>query len=263
MQTNIIYNEDCIIGMKNRLDDNSIDLIISSPPYNIGIDYSNYKDNLPWEEYKNWSVDWLSECYRVLKPDGRIAINILVEINGKENGGRLFFSSEFWQLMKDVGFNWAGYVRLEEKQAQRVKYTAWGSWMSASMPYLYCAEECVILAYKQEWKKQNNGISTIEKRDFIKNVAGIWKYEAEKKGLTKANFSLDIPITAINMLSYKNDIIFDPFMGSATTALACLKTDRQYIGFEISPSYCKIGEERLKNYNNIINARNKMSEIIS
>ena len=74
LELNKVHNMDCVEGLK-QLDDNSIDLIVTSPPYNVGIDYDTWKDKMPWEDYLAWCKKWLSECFRVLKDDGRICIN--------------------------------------------------------------------------------------------------------------------------------------------------------------------------------------------
>ena len=79
MELNKIYNEDCLLGLK-KIDDNSVDLILTSPPYNIGIDYDTYDDNRPWDEYYAWCEEWLKECFRVLKHDGRIVINHYISL---------------------------------------------------------------------------------------------------------------------------------------------------------------------------------------
>ena len=84
------------------------------------------------------------------------------------------------------------------------------------------------------------------KDDFIKLTRGIWDIKTETRGLTKANFSLDLPTKAINLLSYENDVVLDPFMGSGTTALAAKRLNRHYIGFEVSADYCTIAENRIK-----------------
>ena len=241
---NKIHNEDCLTTM-SKMEDELIDLIITSPPYNCGIDYDVYKDNIEYSAYLNFTKGWLLEVFRILKNTGRIALNIPYEVNLHERGDRIFLVSDYWQIMKGIGFKWAGLIDLAEIQPQRVKYTAWGSYLSASAPYIYNPKECLIIAYKNNWGK-GKGESSLTKNEFIEYVSGSWKYRAEMKGLTKANFSLDIPIKAIKILSFKNDIIYDPFMGSGTTALACTKENRKFIGSEISEEYCKIAEKRLK-----------------
>ncbi len=238
MEINKIICGDCLEVMKDIVF-NSIDLVVTSPPYNCGIKYDVYNDNLEYSEYLKFTKRWLSQVFRLLKDTGRIALNIPYEVNLHERGGRIFLASDYWQLMKDIGFKWAGLIDLIETQAQRVKYTAWGSYLSASAPYIYNPKECLIIAYKNNWKK-GKGESSLTKEEFIEYVSGMWKYRAETKGLTKANFSLDIPLKAIKILSFVNDIVLDPFVGSGTTIKACKMLKRKYIGIEISKRYCQI-----------------------
>ena len=269
---NKIHNIDCVEGMK-LLPESCIDLVVTSCPYNVGIQYDTHKDDEPMDQYFNWCRTWLSEIYRTLKDDGRIALNIPYEVNVRERGGRVFIASEFWQIMKEIGFGFFGIVDLEEDSPHRSKTTAWGSWLSPSAPYIYNPKECVILAYKKEYKKIEKGVSSWDyteelvevegkngepstmknkkiysqedKKEFMELVFGQWKYFADTKSLTKATFSLDIPIKAIKILSYKNDLVLDCFSGSGTTAMAAKKLGRNYIGFELSPNYTEISRIRL------------------
>jgi len=223
------------------------------------------------DEYFKWTKEWLSEVYRTLKPDGRIALNVPIEINIKERGGRYFMSAEIWAIMKEVGFKFFGMVDLEEDTPHRVKHTAWGSWMSASGPYLYNPKECVILAYKDspikltkgvsEWAyqieeytakdgkaKQKRNYTEEDKKEFMDLVFARWHYTADKKTLTKATFSLDIPLKAIKILTYRDDIVMDPFSGSGTSLLGAEMLNRKWIGFELSPKYVEIANKRIKEY---------------
>ena len=256
---NKIINGDCVKVM-NSMPEKSIDQLITSPPYNCNISYDLYNDGLTMEQYWEWTEKWLTEAYRVLKDDGRIALNIPYEINVQDRGGRVFMVGEFWMLMKKVGFNFFGVVDLEEQSPHRSKTTAWGSWMSSSSPYIYNPKECVILAYKKFHKKQTKGqaqwlgtpviqddgknkitYTDEDKKEFMELVYGQWNYFADTKTLTKATFSMDIPTKAIKILTYKNDIVLDPFCGSATTVVAAEILDRRWIGIELSENYTRIG----------------------
>ncbi len=266
--TGKIFQGDCRQVM-SEFPINSIDLIVTSPPYGVAIKYDVHDDDMEFEEYLKFTKEWLTEAYQILKDDGRIAINIPYEINRQTKGGRIFFCSEVYQVMKRIGFKFFGIVDLEEDSPHRSKTTAWGSWMSPSSPYIYNPKECIILAYKNkhiktvkgepQWKgtpteiENEDGTTRTKvvydeenKKEFMELVFGQWKYFADTRPLTKATFSMDIPTKAIKILSYKNDVILDPFMGSGTSAVAAETLGRRWVGIELSPNYAEVARERIK-----------------
>jgi site-specific DNA-methyltransferase (adenine-specific) len=247
LEVNKIYNEDCRDGL-SKLEENSIDLVITSPPYNVQVPYNAWKDSMPVEEYLDFTRVWLGLVYRALKPDGRIALNIPYESNYNYlEWGRCFLVAEYWHIMKSIGYKFAGVVDLKEEHPQH--HSPRGSWMSPSAPYIYNPKECVVIAYKEQWKKNKQSdkyfVGEDGRREYLSLLYGQWPYKAETKKYTQANFSLDIPTAALKMLSWSDDLVVDPFMGSGTTAVACKMLKRNYIGFEISPEYVAISEERL------------------
>lgn len=239
-----LVNEDCLTYLK-KMNENSVDLVVTSPPYNCGIDYDSYNDNKSFDEYIEWCESWIKELYRVVKEDGRIAINVLVEQGIENNSKRISPMRVFSDIIEKSGFTIMGMPMWTDPH--RVKFTAWGSYKSASSPYVYNPYEVVIIAYKKFKKKQLSGENTISKEDFIKGCSGVWEIKTETKPLTKANFSVDLPKLVIELLSYKNDLVLDPFSGSGTTGVACHITGRNYIGIEISKNYHEIAERRLNN----------------
>lgn len=264
-----IVNGDCREVMKS-MEEGSVDLIVTSPPYGVGIEYDVHDDDMLIEEYLEFTEEWMSDAYRVLKDDGRIAINIPYEINRQDKGGRVFMVSEVWQIMKKIGYKFFGVVDLEEESPHRSRTTAWGSWMSPSAPYIYNPKECVVLAYKKthvkkvkgqpEWKGELTQVPDPKnpalfknkmvyhdehKREFIDLVFGQWKYFADTKSMTKATFSMDIPTKAIKILTYKNDVVLDPFAGSGTSLVAAETLDRRWIGIELSPNYAEVARKRV------------------
>ena len=274
-----VINGDCIEVMA-KMPESSVDLIVTSPPYGVGIAYDSFNDDIEFEQYKLFSASWLREAYRVLKDDGRIALNIPYEINRQDKGGRILMVSELWQVMKSIGYKFYGIVDLEEDSPHRSKTTAWGSWMSPSAPYIYNPKECVLLAYKKthikkikgepEWVgevmdiEQEDGTTKKKtvyqdehKKEFMELVYGQWDYFADTKQMTKATFSMDIPMKAIKILTYRNDVVLDPFTGSGTSVCAAEISGRRWIGIELSENYCKVAKERVQHFVD----RNKQTEI--
>jgi site-specific DNA-methyltransferase (adenine-specific) len=276
---NTIINGDSVEVMK-EIPNSVIDLIVTSPKYNVGIDYDSCDDRMSMKDYWEWTEQWLTESFKLLKDDGRIAINIPYEVNVQDRGGRVLFMAEFWGVMKKVGFQFYGLVDLDENSPHRSKTTAWGSWMSPSSPYIYNPKECVVLAYKKERIKKTKGkpewvgeITDVEqedgtvkkkvvykdedKKEFMDLVYGQWSYFADTKQQTKATFSMDIPTKAIKILTYKNDVVLDPFAGSGTSLVAAETLGRRWIGIELSENYTKIGKERVQHFVD----KNKQTEL--
>ena len=265
-----VINGDCIEVMA-KMPESSVDLIVTSPPYGVGIAYDSFNDDIEFEQYKLFSASWMREAYRVLKDDGRIALNVPYEINRQDKGGRILMVSELWQVMKSIGYKFYGIVDLEEDSPHRSKTTAWGSWMSPSSPYIYNPKECVLLAYKKthikkikgepEWVgevmdiEQEDGTTKKKtvyqdehKKEFMELVYGQWDYFADTKQMTKATFSMDIPMKAIKILTYRNDIVLDPFTGSGTSICAAEIGGRRWIGIELSENYSKVAKDRVQHF---------------
>ena len=265
-----VINGNCIEVMEG-MTEGSVDLIVTSPPYGVGIDYDTHDDDVEFEEYKVFTKEWLTQAFRVIKDDGRIAVNIPYEINRQKKGGRIFMVAEVWKIMQEIGFGFFGVVDLEENSPHRSKTTAWGSWMSPSSPYIYNPKECIILAYKKnhikkvkgtpEWvgvetmienedgtKRKKMVYTEDQKKDFMELVFGQWDYFADTKSLTKATFSMDIPTKAIKILTYKNDIVLDPFAGSGTSLVAAEVLDRNWIGIELSENYTEVARKRVQSF---------------
>jgi site-specific DNA-methyltransferase (adenine-specific) len=281
LETNKIINGDCVKVMAS-LPESCVDLIVTSPPYNVGIDYDTHNDRQSMEDYWQFTKDWLSESYRILKDDGRIAVNIPYEVNVQDRGGRILFMAEFYLIMKNLGFKFFGLVDLDENSPHRSKTTAWGSWMSPSAPYIYNPKECVILGYKKnhikkikgepQWKgdlvdleqedgtiKQKMMYKEEDKKEFMSLVYGQWEYFADTKQQTKATFSMDIPMKAIKILTYRNDVVLDPFTGSGTSICAAEISGRRWIGIELSENYCKVAKDRVQHFVD----KNKQLKLIS
>ncbi len=226
--------------------DNSVDIIITSPPYNFGQHYANdpTQDTKEWNAYfKKLSLIW-TECYRILKPGGRIAVNIQPLFSDYMPTHHIIS----YQLL-NIGFLWKAEI-LWEKSNYNAKYTAWGSWKSPSMPYLKYTWEFIEVfdkeTHKKTGKKENIDIT---EEEFKKWVYAKWEITPEikmKEYGHPAMFPEELPYRLIKLFSYKGDIVLDPFNGAGTTTLVAWKLKRRFIGIDISLKYCKTAIQRIK-----------------
>lgn len=242
-----IYNTDIL--KFNALLDNSVDLIVTSPPYNLDIQYGSNDDNLNYDDYLSFTVAWLEKCYNLSKNDGRICLNIPLD---KNKGGQQSVYSDITSLAKKVGWKYKTTIIWNEGNISR--RTAWGSYMSASAPYVIAPVEIILVLYKQEWKKQSGSkISDISKNEFIEWTNGIWTFngESKKKVGHPAPFPIELPKRCIKLFSYVGDTIFDPFVGSGTTLIAAELNNREGIGVDIDKHYCGIAINRIKKETNL------------
>ena len=237
-----------VLGNSENMDlipDNSVHLMITSPPYNVS---KEYDENLNLDDYLKLLTNVFSETYRVLVNGGRACINIA-------NVGRkpyIPLSDYVSKIMQDIGFLMRGEV-IWDKGAGAGVSMAWGSWQSASNPVLRDTHEYILIFSKGDFQRDaKDKTSTITKEQFMEWTKSVWTMnpESAKRVRHPAPFPEELPYRLIQLYSFKNDIIFDPFMGSATTAIAALKSNRYFIGYEINEDYVKIANQRI---NSLIN----------
>ena len=240
---NKVFHNDAL-ALLPEVPSNTVDLFVTSPPYNVGIEYDNWDDAMRWETYLHWCNIWIKEMKRILKPDGRFVLNVLVNINMKKE------ETIQYQPVLDFGI----LVRRNElnihslafwTDVTRTKYTSWGSWKSASCPYIYNPFESCIIGFNESWKKLNQGEDTISGKDFIYGVKGVYDFGTTSNETCPAVFPDKLPSLFIELLSYKNDIVLDPFCGSGTTLYNAKRLERRYIGIDISKRYCEIARSKL------------------
>ena len=224
-----------------ELPDNSVHLMITSPPYNVS---KEYDEDLSLKEYLQLLENSFKETYRVLVNGGRACINVA-------NLGRkpyIPLSDYISKMMLDIGFNMRGEI-IWNKAASASPSTAWGSWQSAANPILRDIHEYILVFSKGDYKREK-GIkeNTISKEQFMEWTKSIWTMNAESARRIghPAPFPEELPNRLIQLYSFKDDIILDPFMGSGTTAVSALKTDRKFVGYDISKEYIDLAEKRVE-----------------
>lgn len=245
MYTNIIYNENCLEGMK-RIPNNFVDLTVTSPPYNFDVKYDTYKDNLSIEEYKKNVQALCNELYRVTKVGGRICINIPLVTKDYISGERICLDQLYQNCLDLSGLSFREKIIWNKKGVS--KRNAWGSYMLPSCPWIVYPTEIILVYCKKNMKIQvNRELATITKDEFIKSAYNIWWIEKDGSSNEKhpAVMARDVARRLINFYSYKDAIVLDPYLGVGTTCIVAHELQRRYIGFEISEKYFCIAKKEL------------------
>ncbi len=239
----LIYNDDIL--KTTSIAKSSIDLIVTSPPYNVDIHYNSNKDDLSYRDYLSFMSEWMSKCYELGKEDCRFCLNIPLD---KNKGGQQSVGADITQIAKKVGWNYHSTIIWNEGNISR--RTAWGSWMSASAPYVIAPVELILILYKDKWKKNRiGGTNDITKEEFMAWTNGVWTFPGQNKkgaGGHPAAFPLELPRRCVKLFSYVGDTILDPFLGSGSTLIASHLNNRKAIGVDIDRGYCDIAIARLE-----------------
>ncbi|QPB08407.1 DNA methylase [Synechococcus phage S-H9-2] len=238
---NEIICSDSLVALK-EMDDESVDIVLTSPPYNYGMEYDTHDDDGDADEYLEKILAVFVECKRVLKSGGRLIINI--QPNYKQ-----YFPThhKITQRMIAEGMIWRGEIIWLKNNLR--KLTAWGSWKSPSCPYLSYPFEFIEVFSKDTLKHPGNKEDIdITKDEFIKYVNGHWSMAPETKMKDyghPAMFPEELVERCLKLFSYKGDVVLDPFNGAGTTTYVAHKLGRKYIGIDMSKSYCETAELRI------------------
>ena len=227
----------------DEIPDDSVHLMITSPPYNVGKDYD---EDLSLDEYLELLTSVFGQAYKKLVTGGRACINIA-------NIGRkpyIPLHAMVIEIMLDLGFLMRGEI-IWDKSASGGGSCAWGSWMSASNPVLRDYHEYILIFSKGSYSKNKNQTKrdTIERDDFINWTKSIWTFPAvnAKKIGHPAPFPIELPHRLINLYSYEGDVVLDPFCGSGTTCIAAIQNNRKYVAYDIKKEYVDLAEKRISN----------------
>ncbi len=227
-----------------ELPDNSVHLMVTSPPYNVG---KEYDQDLTLEEYRVFLSRVWAEVHRVLVPGGRACINVA-------NLGRKPYIPLHAYIIADMlalGFLMRGEI-IWDKAASASASTAWGSWQSPSNPTLRDVHEYILVFSKDNFQRKTpvKRASTIKRDDFLESTKSVWTFPAASARQIghPAPFPVELPARLIELYTYKDEVVLDPFMGSGQTALAAVKAERVFVGYETNPDYVALAISRLQEH---------------
>lgn len=226
----------------SELPDCSIHLMVTSPPYNVGKEYDR---DLSEDDYRALLRRVLEETKRVLVPGGRACINVA-------NLGRKPYLPVHGWVIQDalaLGFLMRGEI-IWDKAESSSPSTAWGSWQSAADPILRDSHEYILVFSKDSFARSRvpDRADDIGRDDFLEFTKSVWVFPAESATRVDhpAPFPEELPWRVIKLLTFKGEIVLDPFMGSGTTAVAALRADRHFVGYETDPHYLETAVVRIQ-----------------
>ncbi len=220
----------------------SVDVVLTSPPYNFGLDYQDTQDTFEWDAYFNTLFAILEECIRVLKHGGRLIINVQPLFSDYIPTHHVIS-----HRLAELGLLWKGEI-LWEKNNYNCKYTAWGSWKSPSSPYLKYTWEFLEIFCKGTRKHIGDSLNAdITGDEFKRWVYAKWSI-APERNMNKfdhpAMFPEELVERSLKLFSFKGDLVLDPFNGVGTTTCVAKRLERRYMGIDISEEYCRVAETR-------------------
>jgi site-specific DNA-methyltransferase (adenine-specific) len=232
----------------HELPDNSVGLMVTSPPYHVGKDYDTTDS---FDDYLDLLFRVFEETFRVMEPGGRVVINAA----GLGRSPYVHLPTFINAIMLEIGFMPRGEV-IWVKAAGASGSCAWGSFMKASNPVLRDLHEHLLVFCKGwenpkgevQWGRYKAGESTVSKQEFLDYTLSVWNMppESAKRVGHPAPFPKELPRRFIELYSYKGDVILDPFIGAGATAVAALAAGRKYVGYDTNPAYLTIAKHRLK-----------------
>jgi site-specific DNA-methyltransferase (adenine-specific) len=232
----------------------SVQLVVTSPPYNLGKDYGTARDDATYQGYLDWVRVWMTELERVLEPGGRVCLNIPLDINlGFDNEGKRRISkqpvlADFTDLLvREAGWIYNTTILWLEGNISR--RTAWGSWLSATDPWVNTAAEAILVLSKAQRKRDGKGkTADITREEFMEWTLGLWAFNGQSRAQWghPAAFPEELPRRLIKLFSFREDTVLDPFLGSGTTCQVAKTLGRHSIGVEIDAGFCETAANRCR-----------------
>jgi len=224
----------------DQVADNSVALMVTSPPYHVGKDYDGADS---FEGYLDLLTEVFAESYRKLQPGGRAVVNVA-------NLGRrpyIPLSHLVSQRMTRIGYFMRGEI-IWRKARGAAGNCAWGSWRSPANPVIRDVHEYCLCFSKGRFDRVVRGESDISAEEFMESTLSVWDIPPARASRVghPAPFPVDLPRRFIDLYTYRNELVLDPFIGSGSTAVAALLAHRSWVGYDTDPEYCQLTRARVK-----------------
>lgn len=214
------------------LPDESIDLIVTSPPYGLAIAYDSSDDDQGYPAYMDQVQAWSAELYRIAAPQGRLCLNVPLDTT---RGGTQAVYADWVACLKDAGWRYRCTIVWNEGTIN--KSVARGSVDSPSSPHVIAPVEVIVVAYKGDWNLHRLDAHTLGHDDWLEWTNGLWAFGGEHHADHPAPYPEELPRRCISLFSFNDAVVCDPFVGSGTTAVVAYKLGRTFYGFDQSDQY--------------------------
>lgn len=246
LREGIIYHGD-VLEKIALVEEESVDLCFTSPPYNVGKQYGEESgDARSWEEYVRWSEKWIGEVYRTLKRKGFFVLNVPMSIFFPRGGikSSVPVGAIFTEICLRLGFEYYGTVVWDKGIITSPLFNKLKYRTTTTNPPLYEGYEILLFFRKNEGKRERKEqeIKLIAPSEWINLAWGLWRITPEIRSriFHPAPFPYELPYRVISLCTAKEDIVLDPFMGTGTTLICCVQEGRKFIGIEKERKYIDV-----------------------
>jgi site-specific DNA-methyltransferase (adenine-specific) len=222
------------------LPDGAVDLIVTSPPYGLGIDYSDSDDNSEYAAYLGHTRMWAAEMHRIAAPQGRICLNVPLDIT---RGGVQPMYADWLDSLRAAGWRYRCSIVWNEGTIN--KSVARGSVDSPSSPHVIAPVEMILVMHKGDWNLRQIGTHNLEHAQWLEWTNGLWTFGGEHHRDHPAPFPEELPRRCISLFSFDTAVVCDPFVGSGTTAIVAYRLGRTFYGFDQSSEYVALARGRV------------------
>lgn len=261
MQTNIIHNQDCVAGML-ALPAKSVDIAVTSPPYNLGIEYGTYKDNKPRQDYLAWLETVFVAVKHCLKDDGHFWLNVgysnvdpWVAMDVAQVARSHFVLQNSFIWVKSIYVNGKTSGHFKPINSKRFASPTWEHHFHFTKDGNVAIDRLAV-GVPYEWYEANlRNEKTAKTKPNLRCKGNTWfipydtiSNKAKHRGNHPATYPVALVEESIKVSGVTNGVLLDPFMGSGTSAIAAVNQNLEYIGFDVDADYIQFANDRIADH---------------